>query len=119
MVVGVARWWRSTRSGALVREEDKEHRRRAGARSSGRLAAAGNEGRGMMQIGHRARQGGGERKRGMALVGWRQKQGGCTMDRWREVAGVGWLRLNREDPEERGGTVELVAAARQDKGEDF
>ena len=119
VVVGVARWWRSTRSGAPDREEDKVHRRRAGARSSGRLAVAGNKGMGVMQIGHRARQGGGERKRGMALVGWRQKQGGCTMDRWREVAGVGWLRLNREDPEERGGTVELVAAARRDKGEDF
>ena len=48
-----------------------------------------------------------------ALVGWRQKRGGC----WREVAGAGWLRLNREDPEEGGDRVELVAAARRDKGE--
>ena len=72
-----------------------------------------------MQIGHRARQGGGERKRGMALVGWRQKRGGCRMNRWREVAGAGWLRLNREDSEEGGDSVELVAAARRDKGEDF
>ena len=64
VVVGVARWWRSTRSGALDREEDKVHRRHAGGRSSGRLAAAGNEGRGVMQIGHRARQGGGEKGRG-------------------------------------------------------
>ena len=69
VVVGVARWWRSTRSGAPDREEDKVHRRHAGARSSGRLAAAGNESRGTMQIGHRARQGGGEKDAGHG-AGW-------------------------------------------------
>uniref|UniRef100_A0A8R7R397 Uncharacterized protein n=1 Tax=Triticum urartu TaxID=4572 RepID=A0A8R7R397_TRIUA len=40
-----------------------------GARSSGRLAVAGNEGMGVMQIGHRARQGGGEKDAGHG-AGW-------------------------------------------------
>ena len=35
------------------------------------------------------------------------------------VRSADWLRLNREDPEEGGDRVELVAAARRDKGEDF
>ena len=41
------------------------------------------------------------------------------MDQWREVGGAGGLQLNQEDPEEGGGRVELVAAARRDKGEYF